>query len=112
MRQNGEERERCGELHQVDFPLLDRYLLTGSPSKDEVVAALLREHPGGTEAAPFYEGLKILGSRTPDLSLMALRLVLAGKKADDAAVKRLRALVERARGGDAEASAAYKEELR
>jgi len=95
--------------------LLDRYLLAGKPPKEEVVAALLRERPGAPGAAPFYEGLRILGARTPDLSLMALRLVLAGKKADDAAVKRLRALVEIARkGGEdaAEASAAYEEELR
>jgi hypothetical protein len=98
----------------MDFPLLDRYLLEGKPPKEEVVAALLRERPDVPGAAPFYEGLKILGARTPDLSLMALRLVLAGKKADDGAVKRLRAIIERARkkGAEApEALASYKEEL-
>jgi len=98
----------------VDFPLLDRYLLEGKPPKDEVVAALLRERPDAPGAAPFYEGLKLLGSRTPDLSLMALRLVLAGKKADDASVKSFRAIVERARSGGegaAGASASYKEAL-
>jgi len=98
----------------VDFPLLDRYLLEGKPPKEEVVAALLRDRPDVPGAAPFYEGLKILGARTPDLSLMALRLVLAGKKADDGAVKRLRAIIERARKNGVEASealASYKEEL-
>ncbi len=98
----------------MDFPLLDRYLLEAKPPKEEVVAALLRERPQAPGADPFYEGMKILGPRTPDLSLMALRLVLAGKKADDAAVKRLRAIVERARkhGSDApDAIAAYKKEL-
>ncbi len=98
----------------MDFPLLDRYLLEGNPPKEEVVAALLRERPDAAGAAPFYEGLKILGARTPDLSLMALRLVLAGKKADDASVKSFRAIVERAREGGAGAAAAnasYKEAL-
>src|SRR5581483_12493736 len=90
----------------VNFPLLDRYLLEGKPSKEEVVAALLQSRPGASGAAPFYEGLKILGARTPDLSLMALRLVLAGKKADDAAVKRFRSIVERARAGGQDAAAA------
>ncbi len=98
----------------MDFPLLDRYLLEGKPPKEEVVATLLRERPDVPGAAPFYEGLKILGARTPDLSLTALRLVLAGKKADDGAVKRLRAIIERARKNGVEASealASYKEEL-
>lgn len=99
----------------MDFPSLDRYLLEGRPAKDELVPELLREHPGGAAAAPFYEGMRILGPRTPDLSLIALRLVLAGKRAGDEAVKRLRSLSERARkGGEdaAEAAALYKEELR
>ena len=61
----------------VDFPLLDRYLLEGTPPKEDVIAALLRERPEAPGAAPFYEGMKMRGSRTPDLSLMALRLVLA-----------------------------------
>ena len=98
----------------MDFPLLDGYLLESKPSKDEVVTALLRERPAAPGADPFYEGLKILGARTPDLSLMALRLVLAGKKADDAAVKRFRAIVERVRQGGADspdAIASYKKEL-
>jgi hypothetical protein len=98
---------------QVDFPLLDRYLLEGKPPKEEVVAALLQVRPEAPGAAPFYEGLKILGSRTPDLSLMALRLVLAGKKADDASVKSFRAIVEHVRhgGDDAAGINAYKEAL-
>jgi hypothetical protein len=98
----------------VDFPLLDRYLLESKPSKGEVVAALLRERPQAPGADPFYEGMTILGARTPDLSLMALRLVLAGKKADDAAVKRFRDIVERARKGGSDSSdaiASYKKEL-
>lgn len=98
----------------MEFPLLDRYLLEGVPSKEEVVNALLRERPDAPGAAAFYEGIARLGSRTPDLSLMALRLVLAGKKADDAAVKRLRKIVEQARSKDgaaADAALAYRKEL-
>lgn len=98
----------------VDFPLLDRYLLEGVPPKASVVTALLRERPEAPGAEPFYEGMQLLGEQTPDLSLMALRLVLAGKKADDAAVKRLRSILARARtnGPDAEdARASYRKEL-
>jgi len=49
-----------------------------------------------------------LGARTPDLALIALRLVLAGRKADDAGVTHLRDLVGRARSGDAAARDEYR----
>jgi hypothetical protein len=84
----------------MSFELLDGYLLDGKPSKSEVVKALLAL-PVPEAAGAFYEGMRILGPRTPDLSLIALRLVLAGKRADDEAVVSLRELVERARTGDA-----------
>jgi hypothetical protein len=91
----------------MEFESLDGYLLDGAPSKAEVVRDLLRRKPEAPGAAPFYEGMQRLGARTPDLSLIALRLVLAGKKADDAAVVRLRDVVERARSGDTAARAEY-----
>jgi len=91
----------------MEFESLDGYLLYGTPSKAEVVRDLLQRRPEAPGAAPFYEGIQRLGARTPDLSLIALRLVLAGKKADDAAVVRLRDVVERARSGDAAARAEY-----
>ncbi|HVR46678.1 MAG TPA: hypothetical protein VMT95_08630 [Candidatus Binatia bacterium] len=91
----------------MEFELLDGYLLDCSPPKAEVVRDLLRRRPEAPGAAPFYEGMERLGARTPDLSLIALRLVLGGKKADDAAVVRLRDVVERARSGDAAARAEY-----
>jgi hypothetical protein len=81
----------------MKFELLDRYLLEGAPEKAKVVAALLNEHPGGAPARAFYDGMRILGGKTPDLTLIALRLVLAGKRAGDAEVVRLRGLSERAR---------------
>jgi hypothetical protein len=95
----------------MSFEPLDQYLLTGAPSKSDVVAALLRDRSPAAGAAAFYEGMRLLGPRTPDLTLIALRLVLAGKTADDASVVELRGLAERARGGDAQARAAYLDRL-
>jgi hypothetical protein len=92
----------------MNFELLDRYLLDGTPSKGEVVRRLLETRPGSESAQPFYEGLGRLGARTPDLALIALRLVLAGERADDDGVTRLRAVVERARSGDATARDEYR----
>jgi len=61
----------------MEFDLLDGYLLGGTPAKGEVIRRLLESPVRNQRAAPFYEGMRILGARTPDLSLMALRLVLA-----------------------------------
>jgi hypothetical protein len=83
----------------MHFELIDEYLLTGTPSKARVIETLLREPGDLAAAAPFYEGMRILGARTPDLTLVALRLVLAGKRADDEAVVALRSHVEAARAG-------------
>ena len=91
----------------MDFELLDSYLLDGVPSKADVVRALLEGRPGAEAAQAFYEGMERLGQRTPDLALIALRLVLAGKKAEDATVTRWRDVVTRARAGDAAARAEY-----
>lgn len=96
----------------MDFELLDGYLLDGTPSKSEVVRELLEIRPFAEGTAPFYEGLGRLGSRTPDLALIALRLVLAGKKPDDATVARLRDVVARARSGDAAARDEYRTSIK
>jgi hypothetical protein len=96
----------------MDFDLLDAYLLCGTPSKSEVVRELLQNPPHAQGAAAFYEGMQRLGERTPDLALIALRLVLAGKKADDGAVARLRDLVTRARGGDEGARQEFRDTVR
>jgi hypothetical protein len=92
----------------MDFELLDGYLLEGSPSKAEVVREILDARPAADGAAAFYEGIERLGARTPDLALIALRLVLAGRKADDAAVAWLRGVVHRARAGDLTARDEYR----
>lgn len=92
----------------MEFELLDGYLLDGVPSKSEVVRSLLETRPLTEGAAPFYEGMERLGTRTPDLALIALRLVLAGRPADDASVVWLRDVVGRARAGDAAARDEYR----
>lgn len=92
----------------MEFELLDRYLLEAKPEKADVVKTLLTQRSGAAAAQPFYEGMRMLGARTPDLTLVALRLVLAGKKADDESVVALRDLAERARSGqDSSAREAY-----
>jgi hypothetical protein len=98
----------------MDFELIDRYLLDGKPAKADVVAQLLTSPSDKPAAKPFYEGMKLLGARTPDLTLIALRLVLSGRKADDASVVQLREYIDRfhAGGPDAdEARAAYHQAL-
>jgi len=95
----------------MTFELLDGYLLDAVPSRAEVVRSLLASPPEAEGASPFYEGMRLLGGRTPELTLIALRLVLAGKRADDAAVVRLRRIVERARSGDLGARDEYRESL-
>jgi hypothetical protein len=99
----------------MDFNFLDRYLLEGAPPKAQVVKDLLKEPAGVPGAAAFYQGIRMLGPKTPDLTLIALRLVLAGKPADDAHVVRLRDLSERARAKGPDAQSAvdgYYQELR
>lgn len=85
----------------MDFELLDRYLLDGKPEKRKVVETLLKSRPAAPQAAAFLEGMRILGARTPDLSLIALRLVLAGKAASDDAVVALKRASDEARAGGA-----------
>ncbi|HEV3153558.1 MAG TPA: hypothetical protein VGZ02_07130 [Candidatus Baltobacteraceae bacterium] len=97
----------------MDFDFLDGYLLEQRPPKEQVVKELLKRRHDAAGAAAFYRGIEMLGSKTPDLTLIALRLVLAGKTADDERVVRLREIVERARAGSDsnEARAAYYREL-
>jgi hypothetical protein len=90
----------------MQFELIDEYLLTGAPPKARVIKDLLANPSTLAEAAPFYEGMRMLGERTPDLALVALRLVLAGKRADDASVIALRGHADRARKGGEEGVAA------
>jgi hypothetical protein len=95
--------------------LLDAHLLGGEPARAVVVERLLAQPPPSDEARPFYEGLRILGARTPELALIALRLTLAGRRPDDGTVSRARELIALARAGGAGAPAAkeaYAELLR
>jgi hypothetical protein len=96
----------------MSFELLDGYLLDGKPHKRDVVRSLLALPSAVPGAAPFYEGMRILGERTPDLTLLALRLVMAGRRADDESVVALRGLMDRARAGDAAAREEFARSLR
>ena len=91
--------------------LLDSYLLQGHPGKPVLIAALVGTTPVPDVAGPYLEGLRVLGERTPDLALAALRLALAGKPVGDGSVVQLRNLAEQARKGDAEAAVAYRAAL-
>lgn len=98
----------------MKFDSLDGYLLEEKPPKAQVVKELLKDRADVPGSAAFYQGIQMLGSKTPDLTLIALRLVLAGKKADDTTVIRMRQIVERARakGIDAQSAVeAYYKEL-
>jgi hypothetical protein len=96
----------------MEFESLDGYLLDARPPKTQVVEQLLLRQPDAPGVRPFYEGMRLLGGRTPDLTLIAVRLVLAGKKADDASVVHLRSLIERVKSGDAAARQEYHDALR
>lgn len=74
------------------FEIVDRYLLGEPVSKPAAIEALLSPRSNDPAAAPFYRALEAVGPRAADEALIALRLVLAGRKPDDAAVRRLRAL--------------------
>lgn len=90
----------------MHFDLLDGYLLEGRPDKKSVVDRILREPPRAASAKAFVEGIRMLGSRTPDLTLIALRLVLAGKAASDESVVELKSLSDAARAGTPESAQA------
>jgi hypothetical protein len=81
----------------VGKELIDRYVLGEPVSKPDVVAGLLAERSDDPAAAPFYRAFEALGTRAADEALLALRLVLAGRRPDDDAVRRLRALAAVAR---------------
>ncbi|MFN2449501.1 MAG: hypothetical protein ABR508_06890 [Candidatus Baltobacteraceae bacterium] len=85
----------------MEFDLLDGYLLDGKPAKAALIEALLESPPALPQAGPFLEGMRILKARTPDLSLLALRLILAGKPANDETVLALRTASDAARANGA-----------
>jgi hypothetical protein len=100
---------------KMGLEIVDGYLLGEAVSKPDVVAALLADRDDAPAAAPFYRALEAVGARAADEAFLALRLVLAGRTADDAAVKRLRALASVARAartGDAAGLAALRKRER
>ncbi len=91
----------------MTFHALDGYLLDGRPTKGEAIAEVLGARSEDPKAQPFYRALATVGERAADEALIALRLVLAGKVADDAAVVALRTEARAARKGDAAARERY-----
>jgi hypothetical protein len=82
----------------MSFHAIDGYLLDGRPAKGEAIAIVLRDRVTAERALPFYRALEAVGTRAADEALIALRLVIAGKAPEDAAVRRLRGLAALARG--------------
>lgn len=90
---------------------LDGYLLDGTPSKAEAIAAVLRVRSADPRAQPFYRALDRVGVRAADDALLALRLVLAGKVPTDEAIVAMRALRKRVHDGEPGAREAYRAEV-
>lgn len=90
------------ELHP-----LDGYLLDGSPSKADAIAAALRERSPDPKAQPFYRALQTIGVRAADEALLALRVVLGGNTPDDETIVAARAARARVRAGEPGAREAY-----
>jgi hypothetical protein len=93
----------------VELHPLDGYLLDGTPTKAEAIAAALRTRSDDPRAQPFYRALEALGPRAADEALLALRLVLAGKGTEDDAIRGLREARARAKAGDETGRTAYLE---
>ena len=78
---------------------LDGYLLDGSPTKADAIAAALRERSDDPRAQPFYRALASVGVRAADEALLALRIVLGGGTPDDEAIVAARAARAKAKAG-------------
>ena len=91
----------------VELHPLDGYLLDGQPGKAEAIAAALRERSPDPRAQPFYRALETVGARAADEALLALRLVLGGKPAQDETIVEARAARARAKAGEPGAREAY-----
>ena len=90
------------ELHP-----LDGYLLDGRPGKADAIAATLRDRSPEPRAQPFYRALETVGVRAADEALLALRVVLGGKTADDETIVAARAARALAKAGETGARDAY-----
>ncbi|MDQ2908241.1 MAG: hypothetical protein M3R44_02700 [Candidatus Eremiobacteraeota bacterium] len=77
--------------------VVDGYLLGERVTKAAAVAALLSDRSNDPALAPFYRAFETIGVRAADEAIVALRLLLAGREASDASVRRLRTLARIAR---------------
>ncbi|GAC1490862.1 MAG: hypothetical protein NVS1B2_01340 [Vulcanimicrobiaceae bacterium] len=96
----------------MQLGIVDDYLLGEPVPKGDVVTAFLAERSPVPAAAPFYRALEAVGVRAADEAFVALRLVLAGRHADDAGVARVRALTAVARSARRDDGAALVAVLR
>ncbi|HEY4440916.1 MAG TPA: hypothetical protein VGN14_10685 [Candidatus Elarobacter sp.] len=90
------------ELHP-----LDGYLLDGTPSKADAIAAALRDRSADPRAQPFYRALDSVGARAADEALLALRIVLGGGAVSDDAIVAARTARTKAKAGEPGARAEY-----
>lgn len=79
---------------------LDGYLLDGQPGKAEAIAAVLAAPSAEPRAQPFYRALSSVGANVADDALLALRLVLGGRAADDDTIRAARAARADVRSGN------------
>jgi hypothetical protein len=91
----------------VELHPLDGYLLDGRPGKADAIAAALRDRSTDAKAQPFYRALEALGARAADEALLALRVVLGGKHADDEAIIAARAARAAVKSNEPGAREAY-----
>ncbi len=99
----------------MEFALIDRYLLGEPVEKARLVDDLLAHPVEEPAAAPFYRALRQVGRRVADEAFIALRLAMRGETPSDEAVRELRTLLSHARNGTAEerekARTAYRERV-
>jgi hypothetical protein len=76
----------------VGIETVDGYLLGDGVAKADALRALLTDRSQAPAAAPFYRALEAVGVRAADEAFVAVRLIVAGRPADDDRVRRLRAL--------------------
>jgi hypothetical protein len=86
---------------------IDRYLLGESRDRALLFGQIGGWQPDLPAAAPIVRAIAMIGARAADESVIALRLILAGRLTDDAAVTTLRNDARLAAKGDTAARERY-----
>lgn len=87
--------------------VIDTYLLGENRNREHVFSRVAVWQPDIAAAGPIVRAITLVGARAADESLIALRLILAGREAEDGLVAALRAHARQAAAGDAAARAKY-----